>query len=216
MLSRRYMREHETRNARGGRRSRSTREAQRQLDNDILPRIGRIRTEAVSRLHVMQVVEAIADRASYVAADRALGLIRAIYNWACGTGRTDCDPWNEVDHMFSRGETEAIYLNRAVRELKQLARRLQIILVIVVHPHVAGGQKHIEEASLYDVNGGAVWKNKADHGIICWRETPTAATTVIKVDKSKNHDLLGRPGAFKMQFRPALATYEWSGVYSKL
>jgi integrase len=86
------MREHEARNARGDRLSRSSREAQRQLDKDLLPVIGRIRVEAVSRLHVMQVIEALADRGSYVAADRALGLIRAIYNWGCGTGRVNCNP----------------------------------------------------------------------------------------------------------------------------
>jgi integrase len=91
-LAARYMREHEIRNARDGRRSRSTEEAQRQLDRDILPRIGRLRAESVTRQHVMHVVEAIADRNAYVAADRALGLIRAIYNWACGTGRLERNP----------------------------------------------------------------------------------------------------------------------------
>jgi integrase len=91
-LSERYMCEHERRNARAGRKSTSTKEAQRKLDRDILPVMGTIRAEAVTRQHVMKVVETIADRGSYVAADRALTLIRAIYNWACGTGRTDRNP----------------------------------------------------------------------------------------------------------------------------
>jgi integrase len=91
-LSESYMREHEKRNARAGRKSSTTIEAQRKLDQDILPVMGDIGAESVSRQHVMKVVEAIADRGSYVAADRALGLIRAIYNWACGTGRTDRNP----------------------------------------------------------------------------------------------------------------------------
>ena len=150
-------------------------------------------------------------------ADQSLAWLRRIMVEAAtrhGAKWVLIDPWNEVEHMFSRGETEAIYLNRAVRDLKQLARRLQIILMIVVHPHVAGGQKHVAEASLYDINGGAVWKNKADHGVICWRETPTAATTILKVDKSKNHSFLGRPGMFKMTFRPTSADYEWGGAYS--
>ncbi len=91
-LAERYMREHASRNARGGKPSRSTLEAQRQLKQDILPRLGRLRAETVTRQHVMEVVEVIADRGAYVAADRALGLVRAIYNWACGTGRLDCNP----------------------------------------------------------------------------------------------------------------------------
>jgi len=91
-LASRYMREHEKRNARGGRRSTSTLEAHRLLDRDILPKLGRMRVEAITRLHVMEVVEAVADRGSYVAADRVLGLVRAIYNWGCGTGRLDRNP----------------------------------------------------------------------------------------------------------------------------
>ena len=86
------MREHEKRNARNGKKSASTSEAQRQLDSDILPVLGPIRVEAVTRHHVVRVVESVAERGSYVAADRALGLIRAIYNWACGTGRTERNP----------------------------------------------------------------------------------------------------------------------------
>lgn len=91
-LAARYMREHELRNSRGGRRSRSTVEAQRILDVDVMPRIGHLRSEMLSKHHVMGVVEAIADRGAYVASDRALGLIRAIYNWACGTGRMEQNP----------------------------------------------------------------------------------------------------------------------------
>jgi integrase len=91
-LARLYMQEHERRNARGDRISTSTAEAQRQLDKDILPALGGLRSDAVSRQHVMEVVEAVAARHAYVAADRALGLIRAIFNWACGTGRTENNP----------------------------------------------------------------------------------------------------------------------------
>jgi integrase len=92
MLAERYMREHEKRNARSGMKSASTKEAQRHLDRNILPKIGQMRFEAVTKLHVMQIVEAVADRGSYVAADQTLALVRAIFNWACGTGRTDRNP----------------------------------------------------------------------------------------------------------------------------
>lgn len=91
-LAARYMREHEARNSRAGVRSRSTKEAQRILDVEILPNIGRLRAEVVTRQHVMRVVEAVADRGAYVAADRTLGLVRTVYNWACGTGRLDRNP----------------------------------------------------------------------------------------------------------------------------
>lgn len=91
-LAERYMVEHERKNARAGKRSLSTDEAQRLLDMDILPVIGDHKAEAVTKRHVMQVVERVADRGAYVAADRVLGLIRAIYNWACATGRMEANP----------------------------------------------------------------------------------------------------------------------------
>lgn len=92
VLSERYMLEHAQRNSREGRRSRSTDEAQRILDHDILPKLGPIRAELLRRHHVMEVVEAVAERGSFVASDRVLGLVRAIFSWACGSGRLEHDP----------------------------------------------------------------------------------------------------------------------------
>ena len=40
----------------------------------------------------MDVVERAAERGAYVVADRLLGLIRAIYNWAAATGRLEVNP----------------------------------------------------------------------------------------------------------------------------
>ena len=91
-LADRYMAEHERKNARDGKLSRSTREARRLLDVDILPKLGQHKAAAVNRQHVMTAVEAAADRGSYVVADRLLGLIRAIFNWAIATGRLDANP----------------------------------------------------------------------------------------------------------------------------
>lgn len=121
------------------------------------------------------------------------------------------DPWNEIEHLFDRGETEAQYLNRAVRELKRLARRLQMMLFIVVHPHATGGQKSIEDASIYDIAGGAVWANKADHIGIVARDDEH---TFLKIAKSKNHRLMGSPGTVKGKYRPHIGTYEIDGAYT--
>lgn len=87
-----YLREHEARNARAGRRSTFTDEVARQLRADLLPVIGDIYVEQVKRAHVAEAIEAVAARGAYVAADRVLGLMRAIYNWASATGRADGDP----------------------------------------------------------------------------------------------------------------------------
>ena len=87
-----YMREHERKYARSGKRSGWTDEVWRLLRADILPKIGDNKAETLTKRHVMNVVETVAERGAYVTADRVLGLIRAIYNWAAGTGRLEVNP----------------------------------------------------------------------------------------------------------------------------
>lgn len=91
-LARRYMIEHARKNARGAKRSQWTDSAQRILNTDILPVLGRHRASAITRQQVMEAVETVADRGAYVMADHVLGLIRAIYNWSIGTGRLEVNP----------------------------------------------------------------------------------------------------------------------------
>ena len=69
-----------------------TAEVKRILDADILPAIGAIPAQAVTRAMVAGVVEAVAHRGSFSIADKALGVTRSIYRWANGTGRLDRDP----------------------------------------------------------------------------------------------------------------------------
>lgn len=120
------------------------------------------------------------------------------------------DPWNEVEHLWGRQDTEATYLNRAIRQLKRMARRYQIAIFIVAHPTKDGGKNSgLSDASLYDIAGGAVWNNKADIGVVVWAEDPAKTMRrTIKICKSKNFALMGRPGTVEMEFDPAKSTYK--------
>lgn len=132
--------------------------------------------------------------------------------------RHDCkwvlvDPWNEIEHVWRINETETGYTNQALRELKRLTRRYQIALIIVTHPSKSGGSgKSVEDMSLYDISGSAAWKNKADHGIIIARETPTAPETMVKIDKSKDFKTMGHPGTVRMKFEPERASFSFVGA----
>jgi twinkle protein len=122
------------------------------------------------------------------------------------------DPWNEIEHAFAKGQTEAQYLNDAIRGLKRLARRYQILIMIVAHPHAAGGQTtDIADWSLYNIAGGAVWNNKADHGIVVLRTDKDDPVSFVKVCKSKRHSIMGRPGVVRMRFNPLVANYQVVG-----
>lgn len=110
------------------------------------------------------------------------------------------DPWNEMDHMWGRQETEAQYINRAIKTLRRFARAFQIHLIIVAHPTkiMKGPDGKYPIPGLYDISGGAVWNNKADLGVIVHRETED--DTRVKTAKSRYHDTIGKPGSVLMQF----------------
>jgi twinkle protein len=123
------------------------------------------------------------------------------------------DPWNEVEHLWGKQDTEATYLNRALKHLKRLARRFQIVIIVVTHPTAAGGRvESIEAASLYDINGGAVWNNKADIGLIVRADDTTLPERHIKVAKSKDYQRMGRPGIVRMSFVPERASFDFIGT----
>lgn len=117
------------------------------------------------------------------------------------------DPWNEIEHVWSVRENETGYTNQALRELKRIARRYQIAIIIVAHPAKSADQKGIDELSLYDVSGSAAWKNKADHGIIIHRDKDDRTITHVKIDKSKDWSTMGTPGKIEMQFTPKNASF---------
>jgi twinkle protein len=122
------------------------------------------------------------------------------------------DPWNEIEHMWGINETEVAYTNKALADLKKVARTLEIALFVVTHPSKSGGQKwSIAEMSLYDVSGSAAFKNKADHGVVLLRPSVESPRVYVKIDKSKDHDKLGFPGIVTMDYNPKTAIYEFVG-----
>jgi integrase len=71
----------------------SRKETMRLLRAEILPRLGDRRLGEISRADIRQLVENIAERAPIVA-NRTLGLLRQLYNWAKGqdiVGASPCD-----------------------------------------------------------------------------------------------------------------------------
>ncbi len=107
------------------------------------------------------------------------------------------DPWNEIEHAINRSETETQYIERAIRQLKRKMRRLNMVLIIAVHPtKLAAGAK----ATLYTINGSANWRNKADHGLIVFRPFPESLDAEITSEKTKDHETMGTPGSVWLTF----------------
>lgn len=112
------------------------------------------------------------------------------------------DPFNEIEHCKRPGESDTDYINRAVRTLRRFAKRFQIHLIIVAHPtkmpRMDDGSGRYMMPGLYDVNGGAVWRNKATQGIIV--HLTGLEDTIVKIDKVKYREILGSPGMVKMAY----------------
>ena len=111
------------------------------------------------------------------------------------------DPYNELDHMRGKGETQTEYVGRSIKTLKKLARRLRFHLIVVAHPtKMVRDPKtnQYPEITLYDIADSAHWANKADLGVTLHRMNPD--DTKVKTLKSRYHDSTGTPGSVIMQF----------------
>jgi twinkle protein len=130
--------------------------------------------------------------------------------------RHDCkvillDPWNEIEHAWSVNETETAYTGRALRQIRALARKYQLLVIVVTHPSKSGGQKtEPEEMSLYDISGSAHWANKPDHGVLIYRPKGSDET-IVNVAKCRDFRKRGQPGAVSMRFDPRTATFSVVG-----
>lgn len=110
------------------------------------------------------------------------------------------DPWNEIEHSRRQSETETEYIGRAIRSLKRFAKAFRVHITVVAHPtkSTKDGDGNYKMPTLYDISGSANWYNKADLGVIVHRENEDH--TLIKVQKSRYHEIIGVPGEVRMQY----------------
>lgn len=121
------------------------------------------------------------------------------------------DPWNELDHMRPNGMSLTEYTGYAIKQLKKFARKHHIHLIIVAHPTKMKKVEGIYEIpTLYDISDSAHWYNKADIGIIVHRQDEE--TSIIKVAKSRYHDLIGKPGEVVVRFNKSNNRFEKRGA----
>jgi twinkle protein len=116
------------------------------------------------------------------------------------------DPWNELSH--ERGEMTATdYVGYALRHLKRFARKHMVVVIVVAHPmkprRLENGRFPIP--CLYDIADSAHWKNRCDVGVIVHRETEEI--TMVRVEKVRYHDEIGRPGDVYVRYDWHRATF---------
>lgn len=120
------------------------------------------------------------------------------------------DPWNELEHAMPNGMTETIYTGQVLKHARQFARRHGVHVWIVAHPQKLYREKdsgNYPVPTLYDISGSANWRNKADNGLVVWRDFSDAHTPVeIHVQKIRFRQI-GRLGMAKLTYDAATQTY---------
>lgn len=112
--------------------------------------------------------------------------------------RDDCkvlllDPWNEIEHCRKSNENETEYTGRAIRMLKKMAKQYGVLVIVVAHPKMPEQGKP-KPPTMYSISGSANWANKADYGVVLWREDMEGDRTEIIVAKVKRHGPMGYTG----------------------
>jgi twinkle protein len=81
------------------------------------------------------------------------------------------DPWNEIDHQSTAGESETQYISKALTKIRRFARLHDIHIWLVAHPAKLQKNKDGDYPvpTPYDISGSAHWRNKADFAITIYR-----------------------------------------------
>lgn len=75
------------------------------------------------------------------------------------------DPWNELEHMPSAGESMTAYINWATKTLRQWAERLNVHIAVVAHPRKMPTDGAPRIPTGYDIADSAAFYNKPSLGV---------------------------------------------------
>ena len=122
------------------------------------------------------------------------------------------DPWNELDHDFG-AMTETQYISVMLGKIRRFARRNDVHVWIVAHP-----QKLIKDKdsgkyrppTMYEINGGAHWRNKADVGLCVHRPDTSNDITQVIVQKIRFREV-GKLGQISLRYCRDTGSYSEHG-----
>jgi len=96
------------------------------------------------------------------------------------------DPWNALTNDRGGALTHEDLGKRLTKAIK-FARDNNILVCVVAHPSKPQKEKDGSFAmpTLYDISDGAMWRNKADYGIICHRPDMGKNELIVSIQKVK-------------------------------
>jgi len=99
------------------------------------------------------------------------------------------DPWNEIEHLYGR-MNEAQYLAQSLSKIREFASTNQVHIWVIAHPRILHRDKEGKYAppTMYQISGGAHWRNKADFGLCLHRKKDGSNTTTAYIQKVRFAD----------------------------
>jgi integrase len=178
---------------------RSWREDERMLGHDVLPAIGDLRIDTVTRRDIVLMLDAIRDRGADVVANRVLAVTRQLFGFAVERGVIEINPFTGI---------------RASRETPR-ARTLSDDEISRLWAATAPGSRHIEPSTRMALRLLLLTGARASE--VCgapWHEISTEATEwVIPGERTKNgreHRIpLSEPALKIVQEAAALRQGDW-------
>lgn len=118
------------------------------------------------------------------------------------------DPWNELEHMRPPELSETEYISRALKRIRQFGRHHNVHIWIVAHPAklYRDKDKSYPVPTLYDISGSAHWRNKADNGIVVFRDFSGGTQVEIHIQKIRFRQI-GKLGMDVLNYVHSTATY---------
>jgi twinkle protein len=119
------------------------------------------------------------------------------------------DPYNEIEAGRPSSMTETEFVSQLISKCKQFAKRYEVAVFIVAHPKKIdnpGGGKE-PAPGMYDIAGSAHWRNKADAGIVVYRDFEERCTFVMS-QKIRRQPMCGTPGTVKFWFMGASRRFD--------
>ena len=110
------------------------------------------------------------------------------------------DPWNELEHLYGR-LTEAQYLSQELTKIRRFARKNSIHIWVVAHPKNLSKAENgtYKPPTMYEISGGAHWRNKADNGICVHRPDYNRDETEIIIQKIRFREV-GKIGQVTLKY----------------
>lgn len=99
--------------------------------------------------------------------DRAKTLV-----FRMGVSAVVIDPWNELEHSRPAAMSETEYISKCLSTMRRFARHHRVHLWLVAHPTKLKLDQDGNEPvpTLWDISGSAHFRNKADAGLVVWRD----------------------------------------------